>query len=255
MTVSKFFVYAALALLTLVTVLGLLGFAAVYCYTNPIIDVISYRLTLEAEVDGHRVVGSGVIRVDYHYAYLRFLNIDQPSNIPPISPRVTGEAIELDFGDRGALFVTLAPQQHQSFDELTREGNSSAARIVPYAWGQPPILDRPDLVRLHKLSPLKDLSFSRLPLLVCFRDISDFRTIARVDPFDMSSCFGPGVKLISASIELTQDDVTREIESKLPWLSKFLGGDDPIETTKRYFRVEQPAVSGLSWDHFKSGYK
>ena len=58
------------------------------------------------------------------------------------------------------------------------------------------------------------------PLLVTFRDINDPRTVEQVDPADLAASFGAGIKLVAATIELTDAQVTTGIEQRLPWLSQ-----------------------------------
>jgi hypothetical protein len=44
-----------------------------------------------------------------------------------------------------------------------------------------------------------------------------------VDPNDLAASFGPGVTLKTATVEITDDPITKGIEIRLPWLksSKF----------------------------------
>jgi hypothetical protein len=69
-----------------------------------------------------------------------------------------------------------------------------------------------------------------LPLLVRFRDISDPKTVEKVDPANLAASFGAGVKLTRATIETVPSGywpfnlfgiggspVTRGIEARLPW--------------------------------------
>ena len=64
----------------------------------------------------------------------------------------------------------------------------------------------------------KELALEKLPSLVTFRDISDPKTVVRLDPRDLESAFGPGVKLKSATIEITEEPITTGITTRLPWL-------------------------------------
>jgi hypothetical protein len=59
-----------------------------------------------------------------------------------------------------------------------------------------------------------------MPLLVTFRDINDPMTVERVDPDNLAASFGVGVKLVAATIQLTDAQVTTGIEKMLPWLNK-----------------------------------
>ena len=69
-----------------------------------------------------------------------------------------------------------------------------------------------------------DLPFSGLPMLVRFRDIHDPTTIEQVDPNSLDVAFGPGVKLLSASLAVTDDPPTNGIDKTLNWLRSLNGG-------------------------------
>lgn len=59
------------------------------------------------------------------------------------------------------------------------------------------------------------------PLLVTFADIADPSTVQLVDPTDLAASFGPGVRLTSVTLEVTDEPVTEGVvEGKLTWLSK-----------------------------------
>jgi hypothetical protein len=56
------------------------------------------------------------------------------------------------------------------------------------------------------------------PQMLRFRDIKDPTTAEVVDPDNLAKSFGPGVRLVRATIEITNEAVTRGIENILPWL-------------------------------------
>lgn len=59
------------------------------------------------------------------------------------------------------------------------------------------------------------------PLFVTFADIADPSTVQLVDPTDLATSFGPGVRLASVTLEVTDEPVTEGVvEGKLTWLSK-----------------------------------
>ena len=60
------------------------------------------------------------------------------------------------------------------------------------------------------------------PMLVTFGDITDPSSVQLVDPDDLAASFGPGVRLKSVTLEVTDDAVTRqELDSILSWLDPF----------------------------------
>jgi len=62
------------------------------------------------------------------------------------------------------------------------------------------------------------------PLLVTFTDINDPASVQRVDPDDLVAHFGPGVKLKTITLEITDEPVTGgQIEKVLGWLKTHAG--------------------------------
>jgi hypothetical protein len=57
------------------------------------------------------------------------------------------------------------------------------------------------------------------PRFLRFRDIKDPATAELVDPDNLAKSFGPGVRLVRVTIEITDQPVTRGIRKVLPWLS------------------------------------
>jgi len=64
---------------------------------------------------------------------------------------------------------------------------------------------------------------SGYPLLVRFRDASDYRTLERVDPDNLASSFGSGVTLRKITVQITQDKPERKVLRYLPWLPHVKG--------------------------------
>ena len=59
------------------------------------------------------------------------------------------------------------------------------------------------------------------PMLVTFGDVADPASVTLVDPADLAASFGPGVKLKSVTLEVTDEPVTAgEAEGILPWLEE-----------------------------------
>ncbi|MDZ7824245.1 MAG: hypothetical protein U5K75_09575 [Ahrensia sp.] len=57
------------------------------------------------------------------------------------------------------------------------------------------------------------------PLLVTFDDIKDPASVKRVDPNDLAAIFGAGYRLVSITLEITNEPVTEgKVESVLGWL-------------------------------------
>lgn len=186
---------------------------------------VRYRMTLQAEVDGRPVTGSGVIEVDYdiHPSWL----VDLLGNTL-FEAHVKGEAIPLDLGPKGVLFATMAYR--------FRPPPAVAGTIFDYTgvlFTQWPVFEKRgytavDVLRtirqIGALSGSRDLPLDHTPIFVRFRNISDPSTIEEVDPTNLSASFGPGVKLDRVTLTITHDPVTRGISKNLPWIDDLLSG-------------------------------
>lgn len=199
----------------------------VYGVAYPSVTV-RYRLTLDAEVDGAPKTGSGVIEVTYS----KQSRVGQH----PIVIGVRGEAVALDLDSRGTVFALL---------KAGSDSRSAPEFIMFRAFNFPngvmpdPIDD--GLIKLQQLSGKREIALSSLPMLVRFRDINDQMSVEKVDPFDLATSFGSGVRLTRATIEIvpagiwplnrlgiTGEPITGGVERRLAWLGalkgKYLGG-------------------------------
>lgn len=223
---------------------------------------IHYRLTLNAEVDGKPVSASSVVEVSYFGPTI--LDSIDPLQDDPRGPhadiRVRGEAVALKLGDRGYLFATLAPVKRNIYAPIESKGSDGALdypfdiyaqAIVPRAWGEAQIRTVADYARLRRLPHMAPLPLDKLPLLVRFHDISRPETVVGVDPNDLTASFGPGVRLVSATVELTDAPVTNEIDQILPWVtdekfgSYLVPGNGPV-------LHKLPPEETLSFDDLRS---
>lgn len=66
------------------------------------------------------------------------------------------------------------------------------------------------------------------PVFLRFRDIKDRTTVERVDPDNLAKSFGPGVRLVRVTIEITDEPVTQGTTKVPPWLSRKSVGYLPV---------------------------
>jgi hypothetical protein len=80
------------------------------------------------------------------------------------------------------------------------------------------------------------------PVLVRFGDVKNPKSVEAVDAADLAKSFGQGVKLRRITVTLTNDPVTKGIDKRLGWLSKFpeprldpdyRGGDNPPNISQK----------------------
>jgi hypothetical protein len=139
-----------------------------------------------------------------------------------------GEAIVVDIGSRGPLFITLQGV----------ESHSWAAQIVfrtfPFTRKDGEYVVPETLARAAKRYASErmaaKLDLATLPMrFVRFRDITDPTTVEPVEPTKLAASFGPGVTLISVTLEtvnagwwplnlagFTGEPVTAGVISRLP---------------------------------------
>jgi hypothetical protein len=172
-----------------------------------------------------------------------------------------GEAVVVDLGSRGFLFVTFESKSglarggmdmyNAAFTSFPREkfrgehwkDMSSTDEYAAY------------LDELIRLRPKGDLPANSMPVLVRFRDPTNSSSVELVDPLDLAASLGPGVKFKSASVEITDDPITKGIDAKLPWLASskvspsLFPPDDP-RVNHRYMK-DTPPIAHLHYDDFR----
>ena len=89
------------------------------------------------------------------------------------------------------------------------------------------------------------------PYFVRFKDIKDPKTVERVDPDDLSKSFGPGYRLRSITVQMTDQAVTVGLEKRLDWLTRHSGMlDNTGDPNKLHDAVER----NLTKRSFIQGY-
>lgn len=171
-----------------------------------------YRLTVEVDTPEGLRTGSSVIEVRTREG-AAFPGPEAAST----HSRIRGEAVAVDLGPRGVLFALL-----------TSPGRQTGAG--GYAWALLP--NRPTSGRdaderrenyraLHAVRGRVELLPDRYPMLVRFRDNSNPATVEELEPRAIGRAYGHGVRLRRITVEITDDEVTRSIESRLPWLAEY----------------------------------
>lgn len=170
-----------------------------------------YRLTLEVETPEGLKTGSSVIEVQVK---------DGPSFNPEGARMVfvRGEAVAVNLGARGVLFALL------SSERSTDHAQYIVYETFPWPGGPGGQITKVGRAFYQSLQAKAELPTDRLPMLVRFKNINDPKTVERVDPGNLATSFGEGVKLIKTIIEMTKDPVTTGIEKYLSWLVALKGG-------------------------------
>ncbi len=231
-------------------VVGLYGLASLIRY--PTID-IKYRLTIEAMTPEGPVQGSGIIQVSFG-SYFSLAGRGGVST-------VTGEAIPVDLGEGKILFVTLTNNvSGRPARPRTLTGAQDSiwlpVSVFNFKWryGQELELAR-QVAAARQLGP-RGFSLYALPTLVTFGNINDPLSVVVVRPERLSATFGKGYELANATMELTDDPMTEQILTVLPWLPRLQQQDmstlDGVKhDTFGVAGAPVPVTSQLSYTSFK----
>jgi hypothetical protein len=125
--------------------------------------------------------------------------------------RERGEAVAVDLPDNQTLFALIG-QNENTYDLSELIGRTLYPHGSAYEVGRRSVNDPP--VAFVRRFPYGG---SGLPLLVTFRDMSDPKSVVRVDPDDLAASFGAGVRLKRITVQVTDDPVTTGIEKRLGW--------------------------------------
>ncbi|NBZ87037.1 hypothetical protein [Stagnihabitans tardus] len=125
-----------------------------------------------------------------------------------VESRLTGEAVVVEIAPGRYLFVLLTGAL----------GWADAA----YGLGGPGTVFEENMrsVEAQRGKPPVPLPPKAWPLMVTFTDIADPKTVALVDPDDLSAPFGPGVRLKAVTLAVTEEPVTEgKVEAVLGWVN------------------------------------
>jgi hypothetical protein len=151
---------------------------------------------------------------------------------------VRGEAVAIDLGDRGMLFSLLRSEEISEyamdivFNAFPRPGPNGPTRSGG--------LTAEGIAYYSSLEAKAELSNDQLPMLVRFRDINDQKSVELVRPDELFRFFGEGVSLHRVTIEMTDDDVTAGIETRLPWYAAWKARGGTILGKSKFFSPPPP---------------
>jgi hypothetical protein len=187
----------------LAAIIAVIGIAAIAFQSSSKSYTHRYRLTVTLSVDGSKRVGSSVIEVQW---------VQQPQNLPIPVPRfvanVRGEAAVIDIGDGRALVALLGPADPPDvptppeFIAMRTYGLADSNASIPL---------------IAKQSGIRELEGKDIPAFVIFADKAKPESARIARPNGPDRELAPGIKLLSAAIEITSDPVTNNIGEKLPW--------------------------------------
>ena len=165
-----------------------------------------YRLTLEAEADGEVRRGSGVVEVTWQ-------RVPEDSKSGPWDEYVRGEAVVVDLGRDRVLLAGL----YSSCCEIPAV---RSPQLVFTAFGmKPQAPTKKNLTAIRRLrGQSRELRPEAMPSLKWLSDRADPATARPMRVRQMPSEIAPGVRLVRATVEVTEDRVTTGIGDRLPWV-------------------------------------
>lgn len=199
---------------------ALLAFAICGCSASP---ELRYRMTIAVDTPEGLKAGSSV----WSWRIAKG-GLDRPYN-----GRFRGEAIAVDLGARGMLFGLLVGRNadgkpvHGAMQLLPERTFGDTGRGIrgERKLHRDRVADVADLSKREGLAAELDCSatakIDSCQFLVKFRDISDPSSVEAVNPSDLGSAFGGGVRLRRVTIEITDEPVTTGIDEIIPWLDRY----------------------------------
>ena len=187
---------------------------------------VGYRVTVTVDDNGTLHTGSGVWRVAMRGG--GFPN--------EYTSTFHGEAIPVDLGTKGTVYVLIAGRDDQgnptSTDDLELYGRhlfGEVARITrgEKAKGLNPLEQMEELRTMTGQTALLDCAhpptkYTSCPLMVRFRDEKNPMSVEAVDPLDFAATFGPSVALKPIKVQLSDEAVTAGIAKRFEWWNEYL---------------------------------
>ena len=131
-----------------------------------------------------------------------------------------GEAVVVDLGSGRYLFALLRPPRDDE-EYIANLATRALYDTKERTWGDEAfkrVMVTKDLIKVPEIV---------YPLLVTFADISDPKSVQKVDAANLAASFGAGYKIKSITLEITSEEVTAgKVEELLGWL-KQVGIDRP----------------------------
>lgn len=169
-----------------------------------------YRLTIEVETPSGLKTGSSVIEPR---ARTQSPGLSGRSVVPSVS----GDAVFVDLGN-GKNVVGLMAGGPEGRDV------GAPVRLAMEAFGVRNCRKSMcDWRQMQSMSGRRDLPLGLVPTLVTFGDVDDPKTARIIRPDEFEKVYGPGYHFKRAWIEMTDDPITRNIYTRLPWLDGFKG--------------------------------
>ena len=182
-----------------------------------------YKLTLAVRAEGRLFRGANVVECG------AFAPKRGPWTFPgeTVQGFTHGEANVLDIGTGRLVVALLTNRDRPSGAPKSDWYDDDPTAVLERVYDLPPSTGfdesgvNPTRALLDQQRGPRPIGSDGLPTLVTFRDAKDPSTATQLNPDDFAATFGPGVKLESATVEVTDDHITRgAVRKRLPWVFK-----------------------------------
>ncbi len=210
-----------------------------------------YKLTAEVNTPDGVKTGSSVIEVSYSH------NADWGGGQTAYL-HMTGEATYIDLGQSKNLFILLSNRTSDHadiFDRSNHDYKNDSRSLTPFslpfsAFGLVWDFNKTNKLcrELSKIDTSKSfpIAFANLPTMVAFRQLGDPSSVELVLPDKIEEKIGAGFSLHRATLQKTDLDETKNIESVLRWLEL----KKPKESNSSWSRYD-PLIDQLQYLSFK----
>lgn len=190
-----------LGVIVAIPVLAFLAFVTWYKLTFPSYT-FHYRLTVQVEVDGEVKEASGVIGIRWN---------DTPDlpDVPTFKFHAFGQALLVDLGGHGVLFVPLSASEE-------REGLD--ARRLPF--GQQAPRTRDVVERAINVRGRSQVVPHNLPQFIWQSHLNDPGSAVVVTAEQFPEVISPNVRLVGVWTEITEDPVSTGLENEVAWIGE-----------------------------------
>ena len=189
-----------------------------------------YRYKLTVEVETPEGVRSGFAVRQVNWAAGRKLT--QEADTSSMSHK--GEAVMVDLPNGQTLFALMSPDGQET--PMLAFGS---ARQTHATEGELKVLTPPE-------SPEATYGKSGYPRLVRFRDISDPKTVAKIDPADLATSFGTGYRLKLITAQVVDEPITERVTNKLPWIREYQKEGRLLSGQKGGMSLDDIKINGLT---------
>lgn len=169
------------------------------------------KITVTVETPAGEVSGASVSEVGWQKHSIRTEGMGWDYD-------VTGEAVVVEVTPGRYLFALLTGAGTTEYMGSVAAASMSGqqGRVIDAA-----LFDEVRDKRDRAAGPIT-VPEDQYPMMVTFADIADPASVALVDPADLAASFGPGVRLKSVVLEVTEEPVTEgRVEGVLGWLGPY----------------------------------